>query len=151
MKNSRYRKTFATCTGFALMIPAMLLAQDVPVQRNPIVVHATAHMTTPQAFRDMTPVPWHNLSKVMPEHDRAPFRHISKTPDELTQTVKLPPVATTNILNFDGINDAQGGGFVPPDTNASVGATQVVETVNVAYSVYDKTTGAQTLDRKSVV
>jgi hypothetical protein len=143
MKNSRYRKSLAICTGLALMVPAMLLAQEVNVQRNPIVVQATAHTTTPLAFRDMTPVPWHNLSKVMPEHDRAPHRHISNVPDELTQIEVLPPVSTTNLLNFDGINDAQGGGFVPPDTNASVGATQVVETVNVAYSVYDKTTSSQ--------
>jgi hypothetical protein len=93
----------------------------------------------------MKPVPWHNASKVMPEHDRAPVRHISNEPDAVAQTTELPQVSTTNLLNFDGINDAQGGGFVPPDTNASVGATQVVETVNVAYAVYDKTTGATLL------
>jgi hypothetical protein len=91
----------------------------------------------------MTPEPWHNVSKVMPEHDRAPKRHISSTPDSITQTEVLAPVSTTSLLNFDGINDAQGGGFVPPDTNSAVGATQVVETVNVAYAVYDKTTGTQ--------
>jgi hypothetical protein len=79
----------------------------------------------------------------MPEHDRAPHPHISSVPDAVTQSLTLPLVSTTPGLNFDGITDAQGGGFVPPDTNASVGATQVVETVNVAYSVYDKTTGTQ--------
>jgi len=79
----------------------------------------------------------------MPEHDRAPHPHISSVPDAVAQSLTLPLVSTTPGLNFDGITDAQGGGFVPPDTNASVGATQVVETVNVAYSVYDKTTGTQ--------
>jgi len=64
-------------------------------------------------------------------------------PDALIQSEVLRQVGTTSLLNFDGITDAQGGGFVPPDTNASVGATQVVETVNVAYAVYDKITGAQ--------
>ena len=126
-----------------LFLLAPFLASAQQVQRNPIVVHATSHTTTPLAFRDMTPVPWHNASKVMPEHDRAPQRHISSVPDAVAQSEVLRQVATTSLLNFDGITDAQGGSFVPPDTNAAVGATQVVETVNVAYAVYDKTTGAQ--------
>jgi hypothetical protein len=91
----------------------------------------------------MAPEPWHNVSKVMIEHDRAPYPHISNQPDSVFQREVLPLVSTTSLLNFDGIVDAQGGGFVPPDTNAAVGATQVVETVNVAYAVYDKTTGTQ--------
>jgi hypothetical protein len=131
------------CSGLALLFLAMISASAQQVQRNPIVVHATAHTTTPLAFRDMTPVPWHNASKVMPEHDRAPHPHISSVPDAVTQSLTLPLVSTTPGLSFDGIADSQGGGFVPPDTNAAVGATQVVETVNVAYAVYDKTTGNQ--------
>lgn len=98
----------------------------------------------------MVEVPWHNVSKVMPEHDRAPYRHVSSQPDAVAQTEVLPPVGTTGGLNFDGITDAQGGGFVPPDTNASVGATQVVETVNIAYEVWDKTTGLQIMPAKNL-
>jgi hypothetical protein len=133
----------------ALLVVASLavtaFSQEVAVQRNPVVVHDTNHLTTSLALRDMTPEPWHNVSKVMPEHRRFAPPHISNGPDAVAQTEVLPLVSTTNLLNFDGITDAQGGGFVPPDTNASVGATQVVETVNVAYAVYDKTTGTQTL------
>jgi len=125
------------------------LAQDVPVQRNPIVTTAT-HVTTTQAFRDMTDVPWHNVSKVMPEHKRYGGQHISRGPDPVAQTEILPPVGTTGLLSFDGIFDSQGGGYVPPDTNASVGGTQVVETVNIAYAVYDKTTGAQIMAPKNI-
>lgn len=125
------------------------IAQDVPVQRNPTIIHST-HATTTQAFRDMVDVGWHNTSKVMIEHDRAPYRHISNEPDSVVQTEVLPPVSTTPGLNFDGITDTQGGGFVPPDTNASVGSTQVVETVNVAYAVWDKTTGTQIMAPKSI-
>ncbi|HEV2381143.1 MAG TPA: hypothetical protein VG206_15285 [Terriglobia bacterium] len=117
-------------------------AQDVPVQRNPIVTQDVKHVTTGLAFRDMAPVPWHNQSKVMPEHDRSINPHVSNEPDSVTQTLLLPEVSTTAGLSFDGLDDAQGGGFVPPDTNASVGDTQVVETVNVAYAVYNKSTGA---------
>jgi hypothetical protein len=87
----------------------------------------------------------------MPEHDRAPRPHVSDLSyDPVLQTEVLPEVATTNKLNFDGINDNQGGGFVPPDTNASVGTTQTVETVNVAYAVYDKTTGHQIMAPKNL-
>src|ERR1700694_3275439 len=139
----RFCRNFAMCWGLALLFLAMISASAQQVQRSPIVVHATAHTTTPLAFRDMTPVPWHNASKVMPEHDRAPYPHISSMPDPVNQSLRLPPVSTISGLSFDGITDAQGGGFVPPDTNAAVGATKVVETVNVAYSVYDKTTGNQ--------
>jgi hypothetical protein len=126
------------------------ISQDVPVQRNPLVVRESNHVTTTQAFRDMIPEPWHNVSRVMIEHDRAPFPHISNQPDSVLQTEVLPLVNTTTLLNFDGITDAQGGGFVPPDTNSAVGATQVVETVNVAYAVYDKTTGAQIMAPVSI-
>src|ERR1051326_1890730 len=100
-------------------------AQDVPVQRNPIVIQDIKHATTGVAFRDMAPAPWHNQSKVMPEHDRSINPHVSNEPDSVTQTLTLPLVSTTAGLSFNGINDAQGGGFVPPDTNASVGDTQV--------------------------
>jgi hypothetical protein len=135
--------------GILLLCIVPYLASAQNIQRNPIVTQAT-HVTTTQAFRDMTPVPWHNLSKVMPEHDRSGRPHISSVPDPVVQTEILAPVSTTNLLSFDGITDAQGGGFVPPDTNATVGATQVVETVNVAYAVYDKTTGAQIMAPKNI-
>lgn len=44
----------------------------------------------------------------------------------------------------EGLNCAtvSGGFLVPPDTNAAVGDTQVVQWVNVCYSVFNKSTGA---------
>jgi hypothetical protein len=140
-----------TLTAVACLTAPVLAESAAPVQKNPAVIHAT-HTTTPLAFRDMADVGWHNASKVMIEHDRAPYRHIGNQPDvdEVAQTEVLPPVSTTSLLNFDGIIDSQGGGFVPPDTNASVGAAQVVETVNIAYAVWDKTTGTQIMAPKSI-
>src|SRR6202049_2030060 len=91
----RFCRNFAMCSGLALLFLAMISASAQQVQRNPIVVHATAHTTTPLAFRDMTPVPWHNASKVMPEHDRAPYPHISSMPDSVTQSLTLPLVSTS--------------------------------------------------------
>src|SRR5258707_5709596 len=102
-------RSLATCSGLALLLPSLLSAQArIPVQRNPIVTEAK-HSTTTLAFRDMVDVGWHNVSKVMPEHDRAPKRHISNQLDPVAQTEVLQPVSTTGILSFDGITDAQGG------------------------------------------
>lgn len=133
------RKLLIAAPALSLLALASLSAEEV--QRNPIVIQAQ-HVTTTVPVRDMAEVPSHNASKIMPEHDMNPNPHVSHGPDAAAQTEDLPQVATTNILSFDGITDAQGGGYVPPDTNASVGDTQVVETVNVAYAVYNKTTGA---------
>jgi hypothetical protein len=119
------------------------------IQTHPIVTHARG-VTTKVPIRDMPDVPWHNVNKVMPEHDKSPVIHIATTPDTAIQQVELPEVKTQNLLSFDGINDIQGGGFVPPDTNASVGATQVVETVNVAFAVYDKTNGHVLMGAKNI-
>jgi hypothetical protein len=57
-----------------------------------------------------------------------------------------PPVRATIGKNFDGVSNldcAARTGFlpVPPDTNAAVGDTQIVEWVNLCYAVYDKATG----------
>src|SRR5258708_6083860 len=124
----QFCRNFRMASGLALLLLRLISASGQQVQRNPIVIHAPAHATTPLAFRDMTPVPWHNASKVMPEHDRAPYPHISSVPDPVTQSFTLPPVSTTPGLSFDGVTDTQGGRFVPPDANASAGAPQVVET-----------------------
>jgi hypothetical protein len=63
--------------------------------------------------------------------------------DPVVQTYEdsvAPFVSTTNLANFDGITDRDGD--APPDTNASVGQTQVVETVNTSYQVFSKTGGS---------
>jgi hypothetical protein len=69
--------------------------------------------------------------------------------DPALQEFTGPLVGTTPGLNVLGLGmgfTGPGGTFVvnlePPDTNAAVGATQVVETVNVTLAVFDKTTGA---------
>ncbi|HTZ97555.1 MAG TPA: hypothetical protein VMB18_14230 [Terriglobales bacterium] len=53
----------------------------------------------------------------------------------------LPDVSTTNLLSFDAMTASVSGGAIPPDTNGSVGSTQFVEIVNVAFEVFDKATG----------
>jgi hypothetical protein len=50
----------------------------------------------------------------------------------------LTPPSTVNA-NFNGINQTAGGGAQPSDVNAASGATQIVETVNRRFTVYNKT------------
>jgi hypothetical protein len=69
-----------------------------------------------------------------------------------------PLVSATTHLGIEGVGEVggfygtpegiscpnvSGGGYlVPPDTNAAVGDTQVVQWINVCYAVFDKSSGA---------
>ncbi|MEJ3744156.1 hypothetical protein WEI85_12770 [Actinomycetes bacterium KLBMP 9797] len=54
----------------------------------------------------------------------------------------LVPSPTRVNANFDGINQANSGGSRPSDVNASIGPTQILQTVNRRITVYSKA-GAQ--------
>jgi hypothetical protein len=78
-----------------------------------------------------------------------PFRGIATNnqvpiQDPALQTGRGRPLVFANqILNFDGIvvNGGGGGFLAPPDTNGMAGLTQYVQIVNLAYAVYDKSSG----------
>ena len=61
-----------------------------------------------------------------------------------------PAINVTVGLNFEGVGNGvpnncpnvSGATVAPPDTNAAVGDTQVVQWVNLCYAVFDKSTGA---------
>jgi hypothetical protein len=58
----------------------------------------------------------------------------------------LSAISATIGLSFEGVSvfdcrSIVGFRVAPPDTNAAVGDTQVVQWVNVCYAVYDKSTG----------
>ncbi len=81
--------------------------------------------------------------KTLPHHH--PADAPSAWPDPALQTRVEPLVGVTPGLNFDGVgvpNYTITG--APPDTNGAAGATQYVHWVNVAFAVFDKTTGAMT-------
>jgi hypothetical protein len=63
----------------------------------------------------------------------------------------IAPLSSATVgLSFEGIGNTSflncpsvaGFTVAPPDTNAAVGDTQVVEWVNVCYAVFDKSSGA---------
>ena len=58
--------------------------------------------------------------------------------DTALQIEVLPLVNTVPGLDFDGV---AANGFIPPDTNGSVGANQYFQIVNVEFGIYDKATG----------
>ncbi|QKV80676.1 hypothetical protein [Amycolatopsis sp. Hca4] len=63
-------------------------------------------------------------------------------PNTVAAPRPLTPPGTTNA-NFNGIDQTAGGGAQPSDVNAASGATQIVETVNRRFTVYNKTGGQQ--------
>jgi hypothetical protein len=56
-----------------------------------------------------------------------------------------PSVALSNpALSFDGVGiPSYSVQYAPPDTNGAAGSTQYVQWVNVAFAVFDKTSGAR--------
>ena len=65
------------------------------------------------------------------------------------QPLIAPLISATIGLSFEGVGNTStlncpsvaGFTVAPPDTNAAVGDTQVVQWVNVCYAVFDKSTG----------
>jgi hypothetical protein len=70
--------------------------------------------------------------------------------DTAVQDFYLAGVSTRTVLSFEGMTSLQSGNVAPPDTNGSVGSTQFVEIVNLAYAVYDKTSGKVLLKPTSI-
>jgi len=65
--------------------------------------------------------------------------------DGALQTAATTSLGTISGSSFDGVGVGLGvysPCCAPPDTNASVGTTQVVQWVNLDYAVFDKVTGA---------
>jgi hypothetical protein len=64
-------------------------------------------------------------------------------PNSVSQRSARPLVAPPVVTSFDGIDQATGcGGCQPPDPNAAVGSTQILNAVNVAMRATTKTGGA---------
>ncbi len=58
--------------------------------------------------------------------------------DTAIQTTTTSSISGTAGTNFDGIN-IYSAGYIPSDSNIAVGPKHIMETVNAAYAVYDKT------------
>ncbi len=66
------------------------------------------------------------------------------------QPLVVPPISASVGLSFEGVGNTAflncptvaGIRVAPPDTNAAVGDSQVVQWVNVCYAVFDKSSGS---------
>src|SRR5215472_219522 len=97
-------------------------------------------------LRDMAPMV-HRGEK----HEAPPLRvfprtgmaiSASKGPDTALQTVATAAPSIGNVTSFPGVGNGDYGfapNAAPPDTNLSVGATQVVQWVNESFGVFSKT------------
>jgi len=128
-------------------ISCFTLAQVAQAQNTRPIFLTGKLLGVSPIFQDLPLVrsPFHGI---MPEDNPhpVPFGLNPRAPfDPALQREVGPLVSTTPGKNVLGL----GIGFpgysvccVPPDTNASVGTTQVVETVNLDYEIFTKSTGA---------
>lgn len=131
--------------AFSLALPSNLSAEK-PAQSRPEVISDSYHDTSLPVTQYSMEVPHGRVPREV-EHPR-PRRILSgaslPVADLAEQTFVAPPVSAKIGFNFEGIpNSANGQALegIPSDDNLAAGATQVVETINTAWQVFDKTTG----------
>lgn len=146
----------AAVPGLMLASPAQAAAHHPASPRVTAQVHVT-HRQSP----DSGPAVHHDTSsplwvlaaharhappaarRIAPDRGfRLPHPPASHRPDPVVQARPGTRPAITTLANFDGISVSSAGNpcnCAPPDPNAAVGTTQVVEIVNTAFAVYSKT------------
>jgi hypothetical protein len=138
-ENMTATRKLATAAMLLLLVsmPFSLYSQSVHGQ---LVGHDVS-----KALRDMPVIPpqWDNFS----EHPvKGLPALLNGGKDGALQTAPIISSATVSgITNFDGVGVSTGYTISgePPDTEGSVGTTQYVQWVNVAFAVFDKATGAK--------
>ena len=139
--------TAAITGGFVAFVP-FLGAQSAAASSPPpgpgvTIVHEHHHDQS-APLRTMTAVPVSTTRhedepiRTMPQHPS------SSQPDRVIQAT-ISPTAPAISTSFDGLGQGFSGpqgNFsvtgVPPDPNASVGTTQIVEVVNTGFAVFSK-------------
>ncbi|MET8957326.1 hypothetical protein ACWEO4_43980 [Streptomyces sp. NPDC004393] len=157
MSRSRHRRgRTAALTAILTAVPALWLSAPAAQAALP----APGTTAAPAAHRsvDSGPAVRHDTSPTLrsmaahghhhghggkkgegDEEERLPHPPASRIPDPVVQSSPGGPSAPSTGTNFEGIG---AGNYsitgVPPDPNAAVGSSQIVETVNTAYAVYSK-------------
>jgi hypothetical protein len=93
----------------------------------------------------MAPVPVGTVQRPNEPVSQMPQRPVAQQADPVVQTAVSPAIPTPSA-SFDGLGQGFSGpqgSFsvtgVPPDPNAAVGASQIVEVVNTGFAVFSKT------------
>ena len=126
------------------MCGSQMVAQDISPKMT--FNHATRFAVS-LALRELAKLPPHEPYGIHEDLDGGPVhvnfhpgRVLPPSPDPVDQMSPGGPSSISTGLSVPGIS--RMGPYWPPDTNAAVGDTQVVEWVNVEYAVYNKSTGA---------
>lgn len=137
-----------SCVTFFLLcsVPfSGLLGQAQDNRNEPELMFEVQHDISPP-LRDMVPIPpTQGPLRVIPLGRPHSPQPIIVKPDPVLQTSMHRRASITLGLNFLGVGVGLGNFTdccAPPDTNGAVGATQVVQWVNISFAVFDKTTGA---------
>ena len=73
----------------------------------------------------------------------SPDAAIAKVPEKGSVNGIAPKVMPTPNVSFEGVSEpdtvALGQGFLPPDTNGDIGPNHYVQTVNIAFRIYNRT------------
>ncbi|HUS15036.1 MAG TPA: hypothetical protein VM536_08480, partial [Chloroflexia bacterium] len=114
-------------TGYSIKNDVSLPLRDIPARP---VTDAPNVLQVPREFPSI----------VTGSHKDAPDQVVQSSFGALGSAAM--PGAGTSFQGIGNSADGLGGcACIPPDTNADVGSTQIVETVNSAFAVYNKTGG----------
>jgi hypothetical protein len=141
---SPHRRTIAAAT-IAVTTAGVLGGVAAPAQARPGPTHATVrhelHHDTSAPLRSMAAVPIGTTLRENEPVQRMPQQPVAHRADPVVQTTVSPAIPTPST-SFDGLGQGFGSFSVtgvPPDPNATVGATQIVEVVNTGFAVFSKT------------
>ena len=131
-------------TGAYLLATVVLLLCSLPLAAQDPAHHAVAFgISAPIGDLAKLPQPLqYGFHEANPVH-RVPKRSFGQVVDAVEQSSIASPAANYTIgANFLGVGNGFPGYSVPdapPDTNMAVGDTQIVQWVNVSYTVCQKT------------
>ncbi len=135
---SSAKKTLVLTLGSLLWLASPLAAQKIRV------IYSEQHAVSPPLRDIAMPVPAFQMDLGEVPNRRALLPPQPPQGDTAVQTLPSGPATAVVGLNFDGV----GAGFnhyyvsvAPPDTNGAPGLNQYVQWVNLAYAVFDKSTG----------
>ena len=122
-----------------------LWSADDSGTQPPIVFSRSQAFAVSPPLRDLAKLPAEPTYSIQEAHSVRRTAHIHpgqlQQIDPVEQSSPGPESSIVPGLSVLGLDNAQACNCQPPDTNAAVGDNQVVEWVNIAYAVYDKTTG----------
>ena len=148
MTSNRIFGASLVALGVLMLCPLPGFAQDNPAP--PMTVRHAAQFAISPPLSELSKLPrqpmwgFHEANEVH-FHDFHPGRELHLVTDTVEQSSPGEPASINIGLNLLGVGNGFPGYSVPdapPDTNAAVGDTQVVEWVNVSYAIFDKNSGA---------